>query len=272
MDDAVATVVDVGDGVSDAAESPRESAGTHVLVIGPVGTQDDVLAARLRASGYRTRLAATGRLGLALAEQRIPEVVIVDRDLSDLKTSTLCAHLRGLSDTMATIVVADGADQHEVAHWLDNGAEDCVASRSAMSELMARVRRTLRRRGSELGAAPELAFAAVDAGELHIDLNTYQVTMGRTELKLTRREFRVLVLLARNAGVTLTYQRLLLDLWGEAESTEARLSKLRNSMARLRNAMALAGTGPIVVNVPKVGYRLAVPSTERAVPTASVGA
>lgn len=249
-----------GDGGGAPLDSERRPERVHLLLVGRIGTDDALVVGRLRASGYEIRIASSGEEGIALAEQRLPDLVIVDQELPDMKPRNLCKLFLRLHEHIAIIVVADGADQKDVARWLDSGVEDCVSDRTALVEILARVRRTLRTRGRDSGEE----IAAIEVGGLRIDIDAYSVTLADTALTLTPREFRMLVVLARHAGSTLTYQRLLLDVWGETSQTNAGLSKLRSAMTRLRNAIAAVGNDPVVMNIPRIGYRLST-LTDRSV-------
>lgn len=110
----------------------------HVLVVGHIGDDEQILVGRLRASGYVTSVAAEGREGLALAEKRIVDVVVMSTELPDIKALRLTAQFRRLNPNVAILLVAEGAGQKEVAKWLDGGIDDCVTDGRSLVELLAR--------------------------------------------------------------------------------------------------------------------------------------
>lgn len=96
----------------------------------------------------------------------------------------------------------------------------------------------------------------LEVGKLRVDTDAFVATLGGIEIALAPREFRLLVVLARVPGVTVTYHRLLMDVWGENRHADTGLPKLRSSMNRLRQALSVAGPDPTIATVLHVGYRL----------------
>lgn len=133
-------------------------------------------------------------------------------------------------------------------HALDAGADDYVTKPVGMSELSARVRANLRRAPS---VEPE---RMIKAGAICIDLDGHKVTVQEQEVRLTPKEFEVLVYLARNLGKVVTHRKLLAAVWG-GENTE-QPEYLRVFINRLRNKLEPYPDAPrYIITEPHIGYR-----------------
>lgn len=115
--------------------------------------------------------------------------------------------------------------------------------------MLARVRALLR--SASGGAAPDTEIVR---GDLQIDLARHEVALAGNPVKLTRKEFDLLALLARNAGRIVTHRQLLADLWGPAHEHD--LQYLRVFIGRLRAKLDDDPASPrFILNEPGVGYR-----------------
>jgi two-component system KDP operon response regulator KdpE len=101
----------------------------------------------------------------------------------------------------------------------------------------------------------------IEIGDLRIDVAAHVALIGEQVLALTRKEFALLAILARNAGKVLTYRKLLVAGWG-APSADGSTQGLRTHMAVLRRKLAHGQRRPSIVNESGVGYRLVLPNDE----------
>lgn len=220
----------------------------RVLVV----ADDDRLARAasraLRARGFATEHArgvAEARLALA----QVPfAVVLVDLDVGDGDGLDVVRELRDRPGTAVLAVAARGAE-HERVRGLRAGADDYLVKPVGLAELVARVETVLRR--VRHAQAADRADGPHRAGRLEVDRAARRATVDGAELRLTRRELDVLDLLVRNAGRTVTRERLLDQVWQTVWEGSSRT--LDTHMASLR--AKLAGRVPIVT-VRGVGYRL----------------
>ena len=226
------------------------SAGPTVLVVEDEQQMRRFLRASLGSHGFRLVEAGTAREAVALATSHNPELILLDLGLPDGDGIALTRELREWSRTPIVVISARGREADKV-EALDAGADDYLTKPFGVSELLARMRVALRHaaqvRGSE---AP-----VVEIGPLKVDLGRRQVTLEGAEVRLTPIEFKLLRLLAQNAGRVLTHRQILAEVWGPGHAEQTHY--LRVYMAQLRRKIEVDAARPrFLVTEPGVGYRL----------------
>src|SRR5215212_7562286 len=166
----------------------------------------------LEREGLRAVVAETGERGLALALDRAnpPCLVLLDLMLPGMSGTELCRRLRREPATRKTpiiILTARGSESERV-EGLELGADDYVTKPFSVRELVARVRAVLRR-------TDESAAAVYEDGRLRINFEEMKVVCEGAEVKLTRKEFGLLSVLARRPGRVATRNQLLDEVWGQ---------------------------------------------------------
>ncbi len=203
----------------------------------------------LEANGYKVLEARDGESGIAIAGEHQPQLVILDLGLPDIDGQQVIKRLREWSD-VPILVLSVRQDEREKVDALDAGANDFVNKPANVHELMARVRVLLRKHD-----AGHDASAVYERHGLRIDLARRAVTMQETPVSLTRKEYELLRMLARNAGRVLTHQQLLRELWGPGFTNETHY--LRIVVSALRQKLNDDPADPrYIVTEQGVGYRL----------------
>lgn len=202
----------------------------------------------LEAAGYSMTEAARGREGIERAATGAPSVVLVDLGLPDLDGKDVVAAIREWS-SVPIMVVSVRAAETEIIAALDAGADDYVTKPFASGELLARLR-ALTRRASGTAIDP-----VIDIGGLRIDLANRSVSLNADPIRLTRKEFDVLALLAATPGRLVTHETLLRTVWGRAHATDTHY--VRVAIAHLREKLGDNAAAPqLIHNEPGIGYRL----------------
>ncbi len=201
--------------------------------------------------------AATGADALDAVDASEPDVVLLDLGLPDLDGVMVCSHLRRWTTTPIIVLTADGAEDRKV-QALDEGADDYLTKPFSVPELLARIRVAVRHRRALEGS---VNAEMIEIGDLRIDVAAHVAVVGGQVLALTRKEFALLAILARNAGKVLTYRKLLVAGWGTA-SADGSTQGLRTHMAVLRRKLDHGPHRPSIVNESGVGYRLVLPNDE----------
>jgi two-component system, OmpR family, KDP operon response regulator KdpE len=210
------------------------------------------LRVSLASHGFRVLEAATAREALALASGHNPDLVILDLGLPDGDGLELTRNLREWSAAPIIVVSARGREDDKVSA-LDAGADDYLTKPFGVNELLARIRVGLRHSSQRAAGASE---PQLTVGTLTIDLARRRVERDGREIRLTPIEFKLLALLARNAGRVLTHRQILLDVWGPAHAGQAHT--LRVHMADLRKKLEPEPARPrLLLTEQGVGYRMA---------------
>ncbi|SIT30327.1 two-component system, OmpR family, KDP operon response regulator KdpE [Thalassospira xiamenensis M-5 = DSM 17429] len=219
-----------------------------VLIIDDEPQIRKFLRISLGAQGYEVIEAENGKSGIEKCALETPHLVILDLGLPDLDGQEVLAKIREWSE-VPIIVLSVRANEEEKVTALDHGANDYVTKPFGIAELIARVRVILRSRKSE-----DLTSSEIVSGDLKIDLAAHRVFKGENELKLTKKEFALLTLLARNAGRIVTHQQILREIWGPAQESETHY--LRIYIGHLRQKLGDDPLNPTYIeNEPGVGYR-----------------
>lgn len=208
------------------------------------------LRTTLPAHGFRLYEAATGRDGLAEAQARNPDLILLDLGLPDLEGSEVIRQLREWTATPIIVLSARDQEQGKVA-VLDLGADDYVTKPFGVNELFARMRAALRH-ASRVADHIESVF---EFGDFKVDLGRRQVFASGKEIHLTPIEYKLLTTLIRHAGKVMTHRQLLKEVWGPLHVEEGHY--LRVYMRQLRNKLEQNPAHPrYLVTELGVGYRL----------------
>jgi two-component system KDP operon response regulator KdpE len=225
---------------------------SRILLVDDEMSIQRTVAPLLRSRGYEVEAATTGRQALDAIEANAPDVVILDLGLPDVDGLEVCARIRARSDDVPIIVLsARGAEPQKIAA-LDQGADDYVTKPFGPEELLARVRAALRR----TLAAQEPATGQIVRGDITIDFDRHRAYRQGEEVRLTPKEFDLLVLLARRAGQVVTHRAILKAIWGPNAVDQP--EHLRVLVGQLRKKLEPDPSRPrYLLTEPWVGYRFA---------------
>lgn len=222
--------------------------GDRILVVDDEPQIQRFLRPALAAAGYDVIEAATGADALKLAATAAPDIVILDLGLPDMDGKDVVAKLRGWSEIPIIILSARDRESEKIAA-LDLGADDYIEKPFGIGELTARIRTALRHRKRQAGE-----FETVSVDGVEIDTVRRLVTRDGQLVKLTPKEYDLLVLLARHAGRVVTHRTLLTSVWGPAHSDD--LHYLRVFVGQLRQKIERDPAHPAILRTePGVGYR-----------------
>ena len=210
----------------------------------------------LEDKGWLVHEAATQREGLAAAGTRKPDLLVLDLGLPDGDGVDLIRDVRGWSN-VPIIVLSARTDEADKIAALDAGADDYLTKPFGTGELLARMRANLRRPRaptSEAVADTIFRFGEGD-GTVEMDRSRRVVRRAGTDVHLTPTEYRLLSVLAANAGRVLTQRQLLREVWGPAHSNQSHY--LRVYMGHLRGKLEVDPAQPRhLLTETAVGYRL----------------
>jgi DNA-binding response OmpR family regulator len=223
-----------------------------VLVVEDEESITTPLAAALAREGFDTSVAATAAEALELAGSLKPDLVLLDLMLPDGSGLDVCRELRRTS-TVPIIVVTARGDEADRVVGLELGADDYVVKPFSARELVARMRAVLRRADAPVAPAGD---EPIRVGVLAVDPARRTASVDGETLGLSRKEFEVLCLLAREAGRVVTRERLIEEVWdttwfGSTKTLDVHVSALRRKLGDDPSAPRFIHT------VRGVGFRLA---------------
>ncbi|GHO88662.1 response regulator transcription factor [Dictyobacter formicarum] len=210
-----------------------------------------ILQRNLVAQKYEVFTTANGNAALSLAEQKSPELILLDLGLPGMNGLDVCKNLRTRSQLPAIIVISVRSKEQEKVQALDLGADDYIAKPFGIDEVMARVRVALRHSAY---LTPTTSSASFEIGPLSVDTARHHVQLNAQDIKLTPTEYKLLVFFLYNQDKILTQQMLLRHIWGNEEAAQA--SYLHVYIAHLRRKLEPDTTSPRFFHtISGVGYR-----------------
>lgn len=220
----------------------------HILVVDDEPQITRVLRTALTAQGYDIRVANDGEMALEIMKDWAPNLIITDLSMPQLDGVQLCRRVRAVSQVPILVLSVRDQERQKI-EALDAGADDYVTKPFSMNELLARVRANLRRTPKEQEPA-----GVVEVGDFRIDLATRSVTVAGRELKLTPKEFDLLLYLSQHPNRVIPHRTLLAAVWG-ANSTE-QPEYLRVFIGQLRKKVESDPAEPRYLLTERwVGYR-----------------
>ena len=207
----------------------------------------------LTSNGYNVLETTNARTALSMAASHNPDLMLLDLGLPDMDGQQLIKSIREWSRMPIVVVSARGHEQDKVTA-LDNGADDYVTKPFGMNELLARIRAALRN-SVLLASGAASASTIFQTRGLIVDTDKRLVKIDGTLVHLTQIEYKIVALLARNAGRVLTYDVILREVWGPYASCDTQL--LRVNMANIRRKIEKdPGMPEYITTEIGVGYRL----------------
>jgi two-component system KDP operon response regulator KdpE len=224
--------------------------GVRVLIVDDEPSILAAMAPLLRSRGYAVSTAMTGRAALDAVEREPPDLIVLDLGLPDANGIEICRLIRDGSATPIIVLSARGKEADKVLA-LDAGADDYVTKPFGTEELLARVRVALRR-----VEAPGVPEGQITCGDLVIDRGRRRVIRGDEEIRLTPKEFELLVFFAQRPGRVLTHRAILKAIWGPHAVDQP--EHLRVLVGSLRKKIERDTARPrYLLTEPWVGYRFA---------------
>ncbi|MBY8884476.1 response regulator transcription factor [Streptomyces sp. PTM05] len=201
----------------------------------------------LRLAGYAVGLAQDGASALReLADQPV-DVVVLDVSMPGISGIEVCERLRATGNDVPVLMLSALDEVADRVAGLQAGADDYLVKPFALQELELRLQALLRRRPASPGDT-------VRAGELVLDPGSREVIYAGAPVRLTRREFELLEVLARNAGMVLSRDQLLDRVWGY--DFEVRTDAVDTFVSYLRRKLEADGRPRLIQTVRGVGFVL----------------
>ena len=205
----------------------------------------------LTRAGYASTVTGDPEEVSRLMREEAPHLVLLDLVLPGSDGIELMQQIREIADVPVIFLSAYGQDE-VIARAFGLGAADYVVKPFSPTELAARIRAALRKRGAPELAEPSRPYVR---GDLTIEYPQRRVTVAGRTVALTIIEYRMLVELSANAGRPLTHEHLLQRVWGPDKGPDS--APVRNIVRRLRRKLGDDPDNPgYIFAEPSVGYRM----------------
>lgn len=210
------------------------------------------LRTALTARNFEVIDAITLREARLFATAHPPEMILLDLGMPDGDGLDFTRELREWSQIPILVISARGKEEDKVSA-LDAGADDYLTKPFGINELMARIRVALRHGSLRQSGLP--LETIVEVGPLRLDPIRREAALNGRLVPMTPIEFRLLLLLARNAGRVLTHRHILKEVWGPNDTHQTHT--LRVFMAQLRRKLEPDPAHPqLLMTEMGVGYRM----------------
>jgi two-component system KDP operon response regulator KdpE len=224
--------------------------GAKIFVVDDEQQIVRVLKRALEAAGFSVQSALSAKNALDAIQLWTPDVVITDLAMPEMDGIELCSKIRDFSRVPIVVLSVKG-DERAKVQALDSGADDYVTKPFGMSELLARVRALLRR--SER-SKPQKDDEPFDIGDFRIEPHLRRVQVRGKEVRLTPKEYDLLLYFASNPERVLTHRAILAAVWGNNSSEQGEY--LRVFVGQLRKKLEKNPSSPKYIKTePWIGYR-----------------
>src|SRR5580658_6702277 len=227
-----------------------------VLVVEDSRPMQRTLQRLFEADGLQVQIASDGVAGLESFRKRAPNIVVLDLKLPHLPGKELCRAFKAQAPAVPIVVLSANAEVEDKVLLLELGADDYVTKPFSPKELLARVRRAMRRSGQLADvAAPTAPGAPRDIlafDEVRIDFTGMVATRGSKSLSFTAQEFKLLKYFASSPSRVISREELLNAVWGYENYPTTRTvdnhvlrlrQKLESDPAHPRYFLTMHGTG-----------------------------
>ena len=214
-----------------------------VLVVEDSRPMQRTLQRLFESDGLQVQIAPDGMAGLENFRKRPPSVVVLDLKLPRLPGKELCRAFKSHAPSVPVVVLSANADVEDKVLLLELGADDYVTKPFSPKELLARVRRAMRRSGaSSLNVdLPQPSAEAVSShdvfafGDVRIDFTSMEANRGGKRLSLTAQEFKLLKFFVSSPNQVISRDKLLNEVWGYENYPSTRT--VDNHVLRLRQKL-----------------------------------
>jgi DNA-binding response OmpR family regulator len=211
-----------------------------ILVVEDSRAMQRTLQRLFESDSLQVQIASDGPTGLALFRQQLPCAVVLDLKLPGMSGKELCREFKAFAASVPIIVVSANCEVEDKVLLLELGADDYVTKPFSPKELLARVRRTMRRIGSTASQVAQVSTKSsgrevLTFGEARIDFTGMVATVEGRPITLTSQEFKLLKYLAGSAGRVVSREELLNEVWGYQNYPSTRT--VDNHVLRLRQKL-----------------------------------
>ena len=226
-----------------------------ILVVDDEKPIIDILVYNLKKEGYNTLEATDGEMGINVALEERPNLILLDVMLPKVDGLTVCNRIKQTYNVPILMISAKDEEVDKIV-GLELGADDYITKPFSVRELMARVKANLRKNDDEKGGKEKKEDTKIVVGDLELDLDKFEVKVRGEVIDLTLREFEVLKFLASQPEQVITRETLLEKVWGYEYYGDIRTVDV--TVRRIREKIEKDTSSPkILITKRGVGYYIA---------------
>lgn len=230
-----------------------------VLIIEDEKNIQNFVGKALKRHDYRVLYACSGHEGLEIIRSQCPDIILLDLGLPDMNGDQVIREVRTWSSIPIIVISARTAESEKVTS-LDLGADDYITKPFGTSELLARIRASLRH-SNRLHTDSELYIRPYRHREMLLDFSKRLLKINGEMIHLTPIEYKIVAFLAQNSGKVITYSSILSNVWGPYADNDNKI--LRVNMANIRRKIEQDPAQPkYIFTEVGVGYRMAEDEAE----------
>jgi DNA-binding response OmpR family regulator len=240
-----------------------------VLIVEDSRPMQRTLRRLFEADSLQVEIASDGRAGLDEFRRRPPNVVVLDLKLPGISGRELCREFKAIAASVPIVVLSANSDVDDKVLLLELGADDYVTKPFSPKELLARVRRAMRRGVDKphlITGVPmkSTSHQVLSFGDARIDFTSMEATRAGKPVTMTAQEFKLLKFFASTPGAVHSRDTLLNEVWGYENYPSSRT--VDNHILRLRQKLEPDPANPrYFLTVHGAGYKF-VFGTSNAVP------
>jgi DNA-binding response OmpR family regulator len=212
-----------------------------ILVVEDSRAMQRTLQRLFESDSLRVQIAPDGPSGLKYFRDQLPSAVVLDLKLPGIPGKDLCREFKALASGVPIVVLSANSDIDDKVLLLELGADDYVTKPFSPKELLARVRRAIRRSPSRTTPSVSIATTVmgnheiITFGDATIDFTSMEATCAGESVALTAQEFKLMKFLAASPGTVHTRDELLNAVWGYQNYPSSRT--VDNHILRLRQKL-----------------------------------
>ena len=233
-----------------------------VLIVEDSRPMQRTLQRLFEADSLEVQIAPDGPRGLEMFRKELPCVVVLDLKLPGISGKELCREFKAQAPSVPIVILSANSEVDDKVLLLELGADDYVTKPFSPKELLARVRRAMRRSATKPQMVAEVATRKVShevlvLGDARIDFTSMEAIRSGKAVPLTAQEFKLLKYLATSAGRVISRDELLNEVWGYQNYPSTRT--VDNHILRLRQKLEPDPAAPrFLLTMHGAGYKLAL--------------
>jgi DNA-binding response OmpR family regulator len=230
-----------------------------VLIVEDSRPMQRTLQRLFESDSLQVHIAPDGPSGLEFFRKQLPCIVVLDLKLPGISGKELCREFKAIASSVPIVVLSANSEVEDKVLLLELGADDYVTKPFSPKELLARVRRAMRRSGTPQPHVSQVAVRPVNReillfGDARIDFTSMEASRSGKSVTLTTQEFKLLKYLASSPGRVISREELLNEVWGYQNYPSTRT--VDNHILRLRQKLEPDPTAPrFLLTMHGAGYK-----------------